>query len=52
MGAVWIIVDVELSFEAFLDDFHVEEAEEAAAETEAEGVVAFGFEAEAAESFS
>ncbi len=39
-------VHVELAAEAFLDDFHVEEAEEAAAEAEAEGGGGFGLEGE------
>ena len=36
-------VEVEFAEQAFLDDFHVEEAEESAAETHAEGLGAFGF---------
>ena len=40
-------VHVELAVEPFLDDFHVEQSEESAAETEAEGHGAFGLEGEA-----
>ena len=40
-------VEVELALEALLDDFHVEEAEESAAEAEAEGDGGFGLEGEA-----
>jgi len=39
-------IHVELAAEAFLDDFHVEEAEESAAEAEAEGDGGFGLEGE------
>ena len=39
-------VHVELAVEAFLDDFHVEHAEESAAEPEAEGGGRFRFEGE------
>ncbi len=39
-------IHVELTAESFLDDFHVEEAEESAAETEAEGGGGFGLEGE------
>ena len=39
-------VHVVFAAEAFLDDFHVEEAEEAATEAEPEGDGAFGYEAE------
>ena len=39
-------VHVELAAETFLDDLHVEEAEEAAAEAEAEGGGGFGLEGE------
>ena len=37
-------VEVELALQALLNDFHVEQAEEAAAEAEAEGDGAFGLE--------
>lgn len=40
-------VEVEFPFEAFAGDFHVEEAEEAAPETEAKGGGGFGFKFEA-----
>ena len=40
-------VEAELALEALLNDFHVEEAEEAAAEAEAEGDGGFGLEGEA-----
>ena len=39
-------IHVELTAESFLDDFHVEEAEESAAEAEAEGGGGFGLEGE------
>ena len=39
-------VHVEFSVEAFLNDFHVEQAQEAAAETEAQGHRRFGLEGE------
>ena len=40
-------LDVELALEALLDDLHVQQAEESAAETEAQRVVALRLEAEA-----
>ena len=39
--------DVELALQPFLDDLHVQQAEEAAAEAEAQGVAGFGLEGEA-----
>ena len=39
-------VEVEFALEALLNDFHVEQAEEAAAEAEAEGDGTFGLEEE------
>ena len=39
---------MEFAFESFLDDFHVQQAEETAAETKTQRVAAFGFEGEAA----
>ena len=39
--------DVEFALEAFLDDLHVEQAEEPAAEAEAQGVGGFRAEGEA-----
>jgi len=38
--------EAELAFEALLDNFHVQQAEEAAAEAEAEGDGTFGLEEE------
>ena len=40
-------LDVELALEPLLDDLHVQQAEEAAAEAEAERVAALGLEGEA-----
>ena len=40
-------VDVGFLFEPLLDDFHVQQAEEAAAKAEAQGVAGFRFELEA-----
>jgi hypothetical protein len=37
--------DLELALQPLLDDLHVQQAEEAAAETEAQRVVALGLEA-------
>ena len=39
-------LEIEFAFEALLNDFHVEQAEEAAAEAEAEGDGTFGLEEE------
>ena len=39
--------DFVFAFQAFLDDLHVQQAEEAAAEAEAQGVGGFGLEGEA-----
>ena len=46
-GAVWTRAEVALALEPLLDDLHVEHAEEAAAEAEAEGVGRLGLVGEA-----